>query len=85
MAFFSLLNELIKNPYIAYFDRDVHCLAENGPCFISLFHCYFAYIPGSASFLLVSDYIIYFVFTFHYWNVEKQIIFFQKELFRKWY
>lgn len=42
MAFFSLLNELIKKAYIAYFDRDVHCLAENGPWFHVLFHCFIA-------------------------------------------
>jgi len=38
MAFFSLSNELIQETYIAYFDRDAHCLVENGPWFHVLFH-----------------------------------------------
>lgn len=45
-------------------------------CFISLFHCYFAHIPGTSGLLLFSDYIIYFVFTFHCLNVKSIGLFF---------
>lgn len=54
MAFSSLLNELIKETNIAYFDRDALCPAQNGPWFHVLFHPYFAHIPGTASSLLPS-------------------------------